>query len=79
MAALSDIIVPAEQFGRGEINMLKWFGIIFMLVSAGLMISVLPYAGNIPEFFSLPSMPRMLFIFTAGLVIYFFGRSRTKK
>jgi hypothetical protein len=59
--------------------MLKWFGIIFMLVAVGLMISVLPYAGNISEFFSLPSMPRMLFIFASGFVIYLFGRNWTPK
>jgi hypothetical protein len=59
--------------------MLKWLGIIFMFVSAGLMISVLPYAVNIPEFLSLPSMPRMLSIFAAGFVIYLFGKRRAKK
>jgi hypothetical protein len=59
--------------------MLKWIGIAMMLGSAGLMISILPYASNIYEFFSLPSLPRMIFFFVTGTSIYLFGRNWVKK
>jgi hypothetical protein len=49
-----------------------------MLGAAGLMISVLPYAADMNEFFSLPSIPRMIFFFITGLIIYFFGRTGAK-
>jgi hypothetical protein len=58
--------------------MLKFFGIVFMLVAAGLMISVLPYAGSVSEFFRLPGIIRFFILFIAGAVIYFFGRHREK-
>lgn len=58
--------------------MLKWIGIVMMLGAAGLMISVLPYAADTNEFFSLPSVPRMIFFFITGLIIYFFARSGAK-
>jgi hypothetical protein len=49
--------------------MLKWLGILFMLVAIGLMASVLPYAGDMSEFLSLPGMVRFFILFFAGAAI----------
>jgi len=59
--------------------MIRWIGITFMLATCGLMAGMLPYAGNFYEFISLPSMPRLIFFFLAGLVMYLVGRHRRNK
>jgi hypothetical protein len=50
-----------------------------MLLAAGFMASVLPYAEDISGFFSLSGILRFFVLFAIGALLYLFGRHRIKK
>jgi hypothetical protein len=68
-----------SDWQKGARQVLKWLGILFMLVAIGLMASVLPYAEDISEFFSLPGIRRFFILFAVGAIVYLFGRYRINK